>query len=46
MTSARPTDLLRVFEVTDHDLLFDDRDINLGRVDFLIKLGWKFRGTQ
>lgn len=29
-----------------YDLLFDDWDIYLGCVDFLIELGWKFRGTQ
>lgn len=29
-----------------HNLLFDDWDIDLCCVDFLIELGWKFRGTQ
>jgi hypothetical protein len=28
------------------DLLLDDRDIDLGGVDFLIELRWKFRGPQ
>jgi hypothetical protein len=28
------------------DLLLDDGDIDLGRVDFLIELWWKLRGPQ
>jgi len=32
--------------MSSYDLLLDDWDVNLGCVDFLVELGWKFRGTQ